>query len=79
MSEHIFCDKYLWQLFSFVLGTITVFLPHNFIRDMRIVQSNENTLPVAAKSLKPIMVSFDLFVGDYLVFLEEISPKTQTL
>ena len=54
-----------------------MFLPHNLIRDMRIVQSDENTLPDAAKSLKPIMVSFDLFVGDYLVFVEEISPKTQ--
>ena len=36
---------------------------------MRIVQSNENTLTDATKSLKPIMVSFDLFVGDYLVLL----------
>ena len=45
---------------------------------MRIVQSNENTLTDATKSLKPIMVSFDLFVGDYLVFVEEISHKTQT-
>ena len=68
----------MWQLFPFALGTITVFLPHNLIRDMRIVQSNENTLPDAAKSLKPIMVSFDLFVGDYLVFVEEISPKNST-
>ena len=55
-----------------------MFLPHNLIRDMRIVRSNENTFSDAAKSLKPIMVSFDLFVGDYLVFVEEISPKTQS-
>ena len=45
---------------------------------MRIVQSNENILPDAAKSLKPMVVLFDLFVGDYLVFVEEISPKTQS-
>ena len=60
------------------IGRITVFLPHNLTRDMRIVQSNENTLPDAAKSLKPIMVSFDLIAGNHFVFVEEISPKTQT-
>lgn len=73
---------FLRQIFvaivSICIGHNNCVLPHNLIRDMRIVQSNENVFPDAAKSLKPIMVSFDLFVGDYLVFVEEISPKTQT-
>ena len=79
MSENIFCDKYLWQLFPFVLGTITVFLPHNLTRDVRIVQSKENTLPVATKSLELIMVLFDLIAGNYFVHMEKIAQRLKLL
>ena len=64
--------------FHLVLVTIFVAQPHNSIRNMIIVQSKENTLPAVAKSLKPIMVLFDLLWVIISVVVEEISPKAQT-